>query len=148
MRQITGRFKWRFVMRAIGLASALVLVSAVPLAPAAVAQASGDLVGRWGVAAYWNAGDAQPMTQRARAACSQPYVISRGPKGGAVMFEPFDGKRREVQISGRQIVAADGADSRTTKTIQSWDGQVMVFTYDDEEAKRKYGNMVFVRCGR
>jgi hypothetical protein len=126
---------------------AIVFASALMLAPAAAwSQSSADLVGRWGVAAYWNISDAQPTTQRARAACNQPYVITRGPKGGAVMFEPFDGKRREMVISGRQIMAAEGADNRTTKTIQSWDGQVMVFTYDDDEAKRKYGNMVFARC--
>jgi hypothetical protein len=141
MRQIGVEFKWRFVMRAIVFASAVLLAPAV-----AQAQSSADLVGRWGVAAYWNPSDAQPTTQRARAACNQPYVITRGAKGGAVMFEPFDGKRREMVITGRQIVAAEGADSRTTKTIQSWDGQVMVFTYDDDEAKRKYGNMVFARC--
>ncbi|MGL4634398.1 MAG: hypothetical protein ACRCWF_00305 [Beijerinckiaceae bacterium] len=124
---------------------AMVLCS---FASGASAQTTDDLVGRWGVAAYWNAGDAAKTTAQARSFCNQPYVITKGPKGGAVMFEAFDGKRREYLIQSGQIVAADGADAKTTKTISSWTGQTLVFNYVEEEAKRKYGNMVFVKCGR
>ncbi len=128
---------------------ALSLACAVGSALPAAAQSikTEDLVGRWGVTAYWNEGDAARMIAQARGFCSQPYVITRGPGGGAVMFEPFDGKRREMRVSGNQIVAVDG-ESRSTKSISTWNGSSLVFSYDDEEAKRKYGNMVFVRCGR
>jgi hypothetical protein len=106
-----------------------------------------DLVGRWGVAAYWNAGDAARTQAAARSACSAPYIISRGPSGGAMMFEAFEGRPREMQVRGGQIVAVSG-ESRQTKDITSWTGGMLVFNYVDDEAKRKYGNMVFVRCGR
>ena len=107
-----------------------------------------DLVGQWGVAAYWNEADAAKVTAQAKSFCNKPYTIARGANGGAMMFEPFDGKPKEVRIQSGQIVAADGSDSRTTKTITSWNGATLVFNYVDEEAKRKYGNMVFVRCRR
>jgi hypothetical protein len=107
-----------------------------------------ELVGRWGVAAYWNDADATKVTAQAKSFCNQPYIISKGANGGAMMFEPFDGKPKEIRIQSGQIVAADGSGSRTTKTITSWNGSTLVFNYVDEEAKRKYGNMVFVRCNR
>jgi hypothetical protein len=125
----------------------LACVAGSALPAAAQSLKTDDLVGRWGVTAYWNEGDAARMIAQARGFCSQPYVITRGPGGGAVMFEPFDGKRREMRVSGNQIVAADG-ESRSTKSISAWNGQALVFSYDEEEAKRKYGNMVFVKCGR
>jgi hypothetical protein len=106
-----------------------------------------DLVGRWGVAAYWNDADAAKVTAQARSFCNQPYVISKGANGTARMFEAFEGRPQDVTIQGNQIVAANGS-ARSTKAIQSWNGSTLVFNYVDEEAKRKYGNMVFVRCGR
>jgi hypothetical protein len=137
----------RFFMR---LSLIPVAVAMTAFCGAAIAQspATDELVGRWGVAAYWNAADAAKVTAQARSFCSQPYVITKGPKGGAVMFEPFDGKRREYVVQSGQIVAADGADARTTKAVVSWSGQTLVFSYVEEEARRKYGNMVFVKCGR
>jgi hypothetical protein len=107
-----------------------------------------ELIGRWGVAAYWNDADAAKVTTQAKSFCNQPYIISKGANGGAMMFEPFDGKPKEIRIQFGQIVAADGSGSRTTKAITSWNGSTLVFNYVDEEAKRKYGNMVFTRCGR
>jgi negative regulator of sigma E activity len=107
-----------------------------------------DLIGRWGVAAYWNEGDAAKITAQAKSFCSQPYIISKGKNGGAMMFEAFDGKAKEVVVQSGQIVAFDGSTRNTTKIIQSWNGSTLVINYTDEEAKRRYGNMVFVRCGR
>jgi hypothetical protein len=106
-----------------------------------------DLLGRWGVAAYWNESDAARVTTQARSFCSQPYVISRGANGAARMFEAFEGRPQDVLVQGSQIVAANGS-TRTSKAVQRWDGTTLVFNYIDEEARRKYGNMVFVRCGR
>jgi hypothetical protein len=129
----------------IPAAAALAACSGVAFAQSPTTD---ELIGRWGVAAYWNAADAAKVTAQARSFCSQPYIVTKGPKGGAVMFEPFDGKRREYVVQSGQIVAADGADAKTTKAIASWSGQTLVFSYVEEEAKRKYGNMVFVKCGR
>jgi hypothetical protein len=106
-----------------------------------------DLIGRWGVAAYWNDSDAAKITAQARGFCSQPYVISKGADGSARMFEAFEGRPQDVVIKGSQIVATNGSE-RATKAIQSWNGSVLVFNYVNQEARRKYGNMVFVRCGR
>lgn len=132
------------------VAAAVTAVVGSALSGSALAQTptTDALIGRWGVAAYWNAADEAKTTAQARSFCNQPYVITKGPKGGAVMFEPFDGKRREYVVQAGQIVAQDGADARTAKAITAWTGQVLVFNYVEEEAKRKYGNMVFVKCGR
>jgi hypothetical protein len=113
----------------------------------AAAQSTGDLVGRWGVAAYWNESDAQRISQQARSFCNQPYTITAGRNGGAMMFEAFEGRQREFQVSGRSIVPVGDSNARLVKDIVSWNGQVLVFRYRDEEAGRKYGNMVFARCG-
>jgi hypothetical protein len=125
--------------------AALLGLAALPAA--AQAPRTDELVGRWGVAAYWKVEDAAKVQAAARSACSQPYSITRGPAGGVMMFESFEGRPREMQVNGRQIVAV-GGDPRQTKDITSWTGSMLVFNYVDEEAKRKYGNMVFVRCGR
>jgi hypothetical protein len=107
-----------------------------------------DLVGRWGVAAYWNESDAAKVTAQAKGFCSKPYVISKGKNGGAMMFEAFEGKPKEVLVQSGQIIPVDGSSKNTTKVIQSWNGSTLVMNYTDDEAKRRYGNMVFVRCGR
>jgi hypothetical protein len=136
--------------KAAVLYATLTMIAAMTLAAlpaAAQSPRTEDLVGRWGVAAYWNAGDAAKVQAAARSACSAPYTITRGPSGGAMMFESFEGRPREMMVRGGQIVAASG-ESRQTKDITTWTGSMLVFNYVDDEAKRKYGNMVFVRCGR
>jgi hypothetical protein len=128
---------------------AAVIVMALGVSSAASAQSlrTEDLIGRWGVAAYWNDGDAARVIQQARGFCSQPYVVSRGANGAARMFEAFEGRPQDVFVQSGQIVAASGS-ARSTKAVQRWDGTTLVFNYVDDEARRKYGNMVFVRCGR
>ena len=107
-----------------------------------------DLVGRWGVAAYWNEADAARIKTQARSFCNQPYVISKGSNGSARMFEAFQGKPTDVVVQSGQIVAVAGDNGKSSKAIQSWDGSTLVFNYIDDEAKRKYGNMVFTRCSK
>lgn len=123
------------------------LAALVALPAAAQSPRTEDLVGRWGVAAYWRSEDAAKVQAAARSACAQPYNITRGASGGVMMFESFEGRPREMQVRGGQIVAVSG-ESRHTKDITSWTGSMLVFNYVDAEAKRKYGNMVFIRCGR
>jgi hypothetical protein len=131
-------------MRLVTALAAAILLGASP----AGAQTAQDLIGRWGVAAYWKAEDAAKVQAAARSACSQPYSIARGPNGGAVMFESFEGRPREMQVGGGRITPFSGGGERLAKEITAWTGSMLVFNYIDEEAKRKYGNMVFVRCGR
>jgi hypothetical protein len=129
--------------RIAGAATAMLLSGAA----AAQSPRTEDLIGRWGVAAYWNDADAAKTTAQAKSFCNQPYVISKGANGAARMFEAFEGRPQDVTIQGSQIVAVNGSP-RATKAIQSWNGSTLVFNYVDDEARRKYGNMVFVRCGR
>jgi len=126
----------------------LSIFACAAIAPAqAQALRTEDLIGRWGVAAYWSESDAARVAAQAKGFCGQPYVVARGAGGAARMFEAFEGRPQDVRVEGGQIVAADGS-TRSTKAVQRWDGTTLVFNYVDEEAKRKYGNMVFVRCGR
>ncbi len=124
-----------------------VLAVLSPAAAGAQTLRTEDLIGRWGVAAYWNESDAAKITAMARGFCSQPYVVSRGANGAARMFEAFEGRPQDVTVQGGRIVAVSGGE-RTAKAVQRWDGTTLVFNYVDDEARRKYGNMVFVRCGR
>jgi hypothetical protein len=84
---------------------------AMLLSSAAQAQSprTEDLVGRWGVAAYWNDADAAKTTAQAKSFCSQPYVISKGANGAARMFEAFEGRPQDVTIQGNEIVAVNGS---------------------------------------
>jgi hypothetical protein len=151
-RNAQGRFAMKTSLKSPAfLAAAAFLAGAVSWPGAAWAQSSlktDDLIGRWGVAAYWNDADAARVTAQAKGFCSQPYVISKGKNGGAMMFEAFEGKPKEVIVQSNQIVSADGSGRNSTKAVQSWTGNTLVFNYVDEEPRRKYGNMVFVRCGR
>ncbi len=123
------------------------LVLLAPAAAGAQSLRTEDLIGRWGVAAYWNESDASRIMGMARGFCNQPYIVSRGANGAARMFEAFEGRPQDVLVQGNRIVAVGGSN-RTAKAIQRWDGNTLVMNYIDEEAKRKYGNMVFVRCAR
>ena len=124
-----------------------VLAVLSPAAAGAQTLRTEDLIGRWGVAAYWSDSDAARITVMARGFCSQPYVVSRGANGAARMYEAFEGRPQDVTVQGGRIVAVSGGE-RTAKAVQRWDGTTLVFNYVDDEARRKYGNMVFVRCGR
>ena len=63
---------------------------AVPPEPAALptlppAFQAGEIVGRWGFAAYHREGDRGRTETAAKAGCNNPYVIRPGPTGGAMM---------------------------------------------------------------
>ena len=107
-----------------------------------------DLVGRWGVAAYFTEKDAAATRVSAASACGQPYAISRGKGGNPVMYSAFTGKPAEVVIQGDRIVNADGGDPGNTKVILSADAGAMMLRYVSDEASLRYGTMVFVRCRR
>jgi hypothetical protein len=130
-------------MAAAGLMGALWAVPAAAQAPA-----TGDLVGRWGVASYSRAEDRARSLREAQGACGNPYVINRGPRGGAIMFEALVGRPVEVAASGRRISSMEDPGARTTKEVVSWDGRVLELRYSDESVANRYGIMVFSRCNR
>jgi hypothetical protein len=100
------------MFKSIAGAAALMLLSGSAQAQSPRTE---DLIGRWGVAAYWNDADAAKTTAQARSFCSQPYVISKGADGTARMFEAFEGKPQDVTIRGSQIVAANGSPRACSK---------------------------------
>ncbi len=128
-------------------ASVALLCSGVGIT-SAYALETGDLVGRWGVAAYFAEKDAAATRASAASACGQPYTITRGKGGNPVMYSAFTGKPVEVTVQGDKIVNADGGDPNNTKTIVSADGGSMLLRYVSDEATLRYGTMVFVRCRR
>jgi hypothetical protein len=132
----------------IGSGLAIAVVLAAGSATAQSALRTEDLVGRWGVASFFNPAQSAQVIAAARGACAQPYVVNRGRNGGAVMFEAFEGRPREVVVRGNRIEAMEDPSPQTSKQILSWDGRMLQFRYAEGEAATKYGTMVFVRCGR
>ncbi len=106
-----------------------------------------DMVGRWGVASYFEEKDAARMAVVASSACVQPYVINKGAKGGAVMFSAFQGRPVEVKVEGDRVRALSGDDGEDKLLIRA-EQRLFVLRYANGEAAQKYGAMIFVRCGR
>ncbi len=129
------------------------LSAAFVLAPLpAAAQSVDDLVGRWGVASYWAAGDKDKAPGWARQACGQPYVIEKSASGHLLMFVA-DGQRREVALKGKKLTPAEktlpeGPASRHVRTITAFaPGRSFELTWKDKGFAGRYGTVVYVRCG-
>lgn len=116
-------------------------------AGAARAFDTADMIGRWGVASYFDEKDAARMTATASSACAQPYVINRGRNGGAVMFSAFQGRPVEVKVEGGRVKAMSGDDGEDKLLIRA-EQKLFVLRCANGEAAQKYGAMIFVRCGR
>jgi hypothetical protein len=58
---------------------------AVTTAPQ-VAITTNQLVGKWGLASYRTSADRTRTETAARAACSNPYVVTNGATGGVMMY--------------------------------------------------------------
>ncbi len=121
-------------------------------APPAPGIAPEDLVGRWGLASYHKEADRARTTAQARAQCRQPYVITRGPEGGAMMHLADAPTPTEVWTKGgpdgRRYVGPQGpAGDGNDREFLSYDGRTMVLRWVDQEVGKRYGTMVYVRCG-
>jgi hypothetical protein len=120
-----------------------------PVAPAIPATV---IAGRWGLAAYQREEDRLRTEQQARGVCGNPYEIALGPNGG-VMMHPADGNERvELAVKGaagnRTFIGPSGdPGGPEDREIISYDGQVMVMRWLDPEVARRYGTLVFARCG-
>lgn len=110
------------------------------------------LVGRFGLAAFHRPEDAQRTETQARAQCSNPYVITAGPNGGVMMYLADDNKLTEViskQVPGQPIFigpAEDPAGAERDRQVMSFNGNVLVLRWVDQEVSKRYGTMVYVRC--
>jgi hypothetical protein len=119
-------------------------------APAAFARER--LVGRWGIASY-HAGKDKPRTEReAKAQCSLPYTIAKGPTDGVMMHVADDPKLYELKLkgdtSGRTYLGfeAPAGDPQDREVLSSTDS-LMIMHFVDPNAHRRYGAFVYVRCG-
>jgi hypothetical protein len=123
-------------------------------APEATAAASPtirpeDIVGRWGYAAYYNEADRPRIEASARAQCSRPANITRGPSGGVMMPIANHAEPQEQSIKaagGKNYIGPPGeAGGRQDVEILSFDGKVLVTrTVDTDETGHL--SSIYVRC--
>ena len=129
------------------LAVALVLS---PL-PACALEAA-DLVGKWGLAAYFDDKDAAATERSAKAQCNAPYTIARGPTGGVMLHLPDATKTSEMVIKSSLSTVYVGppgsAGGRTDREILRADARTLIMKWLDPADARRYGTMVFARCGK
>jgi hypothetical protein len=113
--------------------------------------APGDIVGRWGIAAYHKPEDRARTEAAARGQCSQPYVINRSSTGVAMLGHDNPAVQDmtiKASMDGRTFIGPGpepgGADDRE---VVSFDGRVLILKWVDPEVASRYGTMVLVRCG-
>lgn len=122
------------------------------MTPDARAQSADQLVGRWGLAAYFRDTDAAKVTAAARGFCNQPYVIVRGPNGGVMLNQPDQPQKSEHVISsgftGRTTIGptSDTSGAKDREFI-SFSPNQFVLRWLEPSVANRYGVMVFVRCG-
>jgi hypothetical protein len=123
-----------------------------PPAPAVPSVSPDALVGRWGLASYHNDKDRARTEKEARGQCNKPYVITRGPNGGVMMYLADQPQAQELVLKaasgGRTFVgpAGDpgGPDDRELSAV---DEKSFTATWVDPDFATRYGTMVFERCG-
>ncbi len=123
----------------------------VAIAPQ-VAITTDELVGKWGLASYRADADQARTEVAARSACSNPYVITKGTTGGVMMHLADQAVPQEVFLKpasdggvylGPQGKPGDSHD----RQIVSYDKGVMITKWLDPDVAKRYGTMIYVRCG-
>ncbi|AMJ63576.1 hypothetical protein AXW83_09330 [Bosea sp. PAMC 26642] len=137
-----------------GCASTPVQEASIVTSPSAPGAFPRDrLVGNWGSASFHNAKDRKRTEAEARAQCSQPYVIARGPSDGVMMHAADDPKIYELKLKGGaggktylgfEAPAGDPQD----REILSASDTMLVMRFVDPDVHKRYGTFVYVRCGR
>jgi hypothetical protein len=110
-----------------------------------------EVVGRWGYGSFHRPEDLVRTEAAARAACSEPVVINRGPGGGVMMYLADNAELQELQLkgseSGQNYIGPPGPPgSIEDRQIVSFDGRTMVLKWMDPEVAGRYGIGVYVRC--
>jgi hypothetical protein len=125
-----------------------------PPAPAVMPSkySAEELVGRWGYTAYHRDADRVRTEKVAAAQCRSPYVIAKGPSGGVMMHLADQRQASELRLKGsadgKNYIGPEGpAGDMQDREILSFDGRVLITRYVDPDAAKRYGNMVYVRCG-
>jgi len=122
-----------------------------PVASLPPAFQADAIVGRWGYAAYQKESDRPRIEKAAKAACTQPYVITRGPTGGAMMYLADQSKLVELRTKGgpggKTYIGPEGppADAQDREVL-SFDGRVLVLRWVDPELDGRYSTGLYVRC--
>lgn len=152
--------KWRRWHARIAAAAALGLSTAgcvtsdggvqSSAAPAAIPREA--LVGRWGIASFHNDKDRARTEREARAQCSLPYTIAKGPTDGVMMHVADDPKLYELKVkgdtSGKTYVGFEAPPGDLAdREILSYSDKLMTLRFVDPDAARRYGTFVYVRCG-
>ena len=124
--------------------------AAVPAAPAVPMITSDQLVGKWGLGSFRNEADLARTANEARRYCSNPYVITKGPNGGVMMYLADQTQPSEVFVKsagGRIYIGPPGpAGTVKDRQVTSFQNGVMVAAWVDPTVTARYGTMVFVRC--
>jgi hypothetical protein len=146
---------------AIGLVAGLPLVAACTSSgqleqkPDAVAVLPSTipperLVGSWGLGAFHQEAARARTEAAARRGCNNPYKIARGPSGGVMMHLADAKQPSELQLKGapdgKNYIGPEGPVGDADREI-TLDGNVMVMRWLDAEVAKRYGTMVYVRCG-
>lgn len=131
-----------------GGSSAPTPVVAIPT----VAVTSEELVGKWGLASYREEADKARTEVAAKAACSNPYVIGKGAQGGVTMHLADQATPQEVYLKtasdGGVYIGPQGKPGeRADRQILSYDKGMLVTRWVDPGVAKRYGTMMFVRCG-
>jgi hypothetical protein len=110
-----------------------------------------QMVGKWGIGAYHKDTERARTLPQARAACSNPYVITKGPNGGVMMHVADSAELFELKLKvapdGRTFVGPDGPPGDLwDREILAYEQDIITTRFSDPEVVQRYGTMVFVRC--
>lgn len=126
---------------------------AAPAPPPQIPASIGvdQVAGRWGYGAYHRPQDLVRTEAAARAACSNPVTIDRGPNGGVMMYLADSPQLRELVLkgsaSGQNYIGPPGPPGgMEDREIVSINDRVMVLKWVDPEVAGRYGIGVYARC--
>jgi hypothetical protein len=128
------------------------LASAGPAASAPGHIGLDKIVGRWGVGSFHTEKDRKRTEAQAKAGCSQPYVVAKGPSDGVMMHVADDAKLYELRLKagpgGKAYLGfeAPAGDPQDREIISASD-KMLVMRFVDPDAHRRYGTFIFARCG-
>jgi hypothetical protein len=112
-----------------------------------------QLVGKWGLAAYHRDSDRDRTIKEAKAQCSKPVTIAKGPNGGVMTYLADNPQLQELVLKagpdGATYLGPPGA-AATADDRQVLDVDPNSFTtiWVDPDNASRYGTMVYERCGK
>jgi hypothetical protein len=112
-----------------------------------------QLVGKWGLAAYHRDSDRTRTIKEASAQCNKPYVISKGPSGGVMMYLADQPQLSELVLKagpdGKTYLGPPGpAPVADDRIVENVDPNSFTTVWVDPDNATRYGTMVYERCGQ